>query len=140
MAFILGFQTKYVLSPWCMLFHPAKVPFKVFSILFKFHWARCVFLWCHNHRFISKMVHFKSVRSYMTQVLPSSESPVLYVVQHISLQCNIELQNSHLSESVWERILDCFGSIIFCQIWRTIYYKKRIVKSHKTKQEILYHL
>ena len=27
--------------PWCMLFHPVKVPLKIFSILFKIHWACC---------------------------------------------------------------------------------------------------
>ena len=42
MALNLGFQTKYILNPWCMLFHPVKVPFKVISILFIVHSARCV--------------------------------------------------------------------------------------------------
>ena len=42
MAFNLGFQTKHILNPLSMLFHPAKVPLKVFSILFKSHLACCV--------------------------------------------------------------------------------------------------
>ena len=42
MAIDLGFQTKYILNPWCMLFHPMKVPLKVFSMLFKIHAACCV--------------------------------------------------------------------------------------------------
>ena len=41
MALNLGFQTKYILNPWSILVHPAKVPLKVFSILFKVHWACC---------------------------------------------------------------------------------------------------
>ena len=41
MAFNLGFQTKYILNPWCMLFHLVKVPLKVFSTLFKIHSACC---------------------------------------------------------------------------------------------------
>ena len=27
--------------PWCIFFHPAKVPLKAFSILFKIYWACC---------------------------------------------------------------------------------------------------
>ena len=41
MAINLGFQTKYILNPWSILFHPIKVPLKVFSILFKIHSACC---------------------------------------------------------------------------------------------------
>ena len=41
MAFNLGFQTKHILNPWSMLFHPPKVPLKVFSILSKVHSAHC---------------------------------------------------------------------------------------------------
>ena len=44
MAINLGFQTKYILNPWCMLFHPMKVPLKVSSILFKIHSACCVII------------------------------------------------------------------------------------------------
>ena len=44
MAINLGFQIKYILNPWCMLFHPAKVPWKVFSILFKIHSACCEYI------------------------------------------------------------------------------------------------
>ena len=39
MAFDLGFQTKYVFDPLFMRFHAVKVQLKVFSILFKIHWA-----------------------------------------------------------------------------------------------------
>ena len=39
MAFNLGFQTKYILSPWCMLFLPVKVSLKVISISVSVHWA-----------------------------------------------------------------------------------------------------
>ena len=35
MAFNQGFQTKYILNPWGMLFHPVRVLLKVISILFK---------------------------------------------------------------------------------------------------------
>ena len=45
MAFNLGFQTKCILSPWCMLFHHPKVLLKVFSILFKVHWTCCAYAW-----------------------------------------------------------------------------------------------
>ena len=41
MAINLGFQTKYFLNPRCMLFHPAKVLLKVFSISFKVLWPCC---------------------------------------------------------------------------------------------------
>ena len=43
MAINLGFQTKYILNLWCMLFHPVKVLLKVFSILFKIHSACCAY-------------------------------------------------------------------------------------------------
>ena len=42
MTFSLGFQTRYILSPRCMLFYLTKVQLKVISILFKFHSACCV--------------------------------------------------------------------------------------------------
>ena len=45
MAFNQGIQTKYILSPWCMLLHPAKVLLKVFSILFKVYWVCCGWTW-----------------------------------------------------------------------------------------------
>ena len=41
MAFNLGFQTKYILNPWCILFHSMKVLLKVFSILSKVHSVNC---------------------------------------------------------------------------------------------------
>ena len=41
MAFNLGFQRKCILSPWGILFHPAKVPLKVFSILFRVNSLCC---------------------------------------------------------------------------------------------------
>ena len=41
-AFNLGFLVKYILGPYFMLFHPVKVPLKVFSILFKFLTTYCV--------------------------------------------------------------------------------------------------
>ena len=41
MTFKLGFQTKHILKPWCIIFYSAKVPLKVFSILFKVNWAHC---------------------------------------------------------------------------------------------------
>ena len=46
MTFNLGFQTKYILNPWCMLFHPVKVLLKVISISFKSHSAM---LWVSSH-------------------------------------------------------------------------------------------
>ena len=42
MAFNLKFQTKHILKPWCILFHRAKVPLKVF---FHFIWIPLSVLW-----------------------------------------------------------------------------------------------
>ena len=47
MAINLGFQTKYILNPWCMLFHHGKILLKVFSISFKIHLACCAII-CTN--------------------------------------------------------------------------------------------
>ena len=54
----IGFQTKHILNPRSMLFHPAKVPLKVFSIVFEVHSAHCDaaaipgYLQGHFHTFI----------------------------------------------------------------------------------------
>ena len=40
-SFNLGFQSKCILSPWCMLFHLVKVLLKVSAILFRVLSAHC---------------------------------------------------------------------------------------------------
>ena len=42
MPFNLGFQTKFILSPWSMHFKPVKVSFNGFAILFEILSAHCV--------------------------------------------------------------------------------------------------
>ena len=51
MAFSLGFQIKYILKPSSILFYPVKVLLKVFSILFKVHWACCGMLQVFTQNF-----------------------------------------------------------------------------------------
>ena len=41
MAINLVFQKIYILNPWYILFHPTKIPWKVFSILLKVRSACC---------------------------------------------------------------------------------------------------
>ena len=41
MAFNVRFETKCILNPWSILFHPVKILLKVFSILFKVHSVCC---------------------------------------------------------------------------------------------------
>ena len=45
LAFNVGFQTKYILNPWYMLFIPVKVSLKGISILSKIHWVYWDFLY-----------------------------------------------------------------------------------------------
>ena len=66
MAFDLGFQIKSILNPWSMLFHPEKVMLKLFSAIFKIHWAYYATSPCSQCSFwITPWIHTVAELSYL---------------------------------------------------------------------------
>ena len=93
MAFNLGFQTKFILKLWCIIFHPMKVPLKVFSISFKIYCPCCVTdsacMGCNS--WAAKQVHYlpyllgfhKSEHSQLCGwyfLNPLSKNKVIYLI------------------------------------------------------------
>ena len=81
------------MNPWCMLFHPAKVPFKVFSILFKSHWARCD-RFCNNILSNMRPKKHRYYKHFSVQVLASTLCWGLVRLGHSNFCRNLIFENT----------------------------------------------